>query len=65
MSPISFTRPEAMMTTKFTPSVCREVRTPWLPRHSEQNRVRMNWVVVTDHQGTQQLRLNWNAVQGA
>ena len=65
MSPISFTRPEAMMTTKFKPSVSREVRTPWLPRHSEQNRVRMNWVVVTDHQGTQQLRLNWNAVQGA
>ena len=65
MSPIRFTAPKAMMTTKFTPSASREVRTPWLPRHSEQNRVRMNWVVVTDHHGTQQLRLNWNAVQGA
>jgi hypothetical protein len=62
MSAISFTRMPAMMTTKFMPG---EVRTPWLPRHAEQNPVRMNWVVITDHHGRQQLRLNWNAAQGA
>jgi len=65
MSAIRFTRKPAMMTTKFMPSVSREVRTPWLPRHAEQNPVRMNWVVVTDRHGRQQLRLNWNAAPGA
>jgi hypothetical protein len=54
-----------MMTTEFMPGGTGEIRTPWLPQHSEQNPVRMNWVVVTDHHGTKQLRLNWNARQDA
>ena len=65
MPRISFTAPEAMMTTEFMPGRSREVRTPWLPQHSEQNRVRMNWIVVTDPQGRRQLRSNWNALQDA
>lgn len=64
MFPIRLIAPEAMMTTKFMPSGSREVRTPWLPRHAEQNPVRMKWVVVTDHNGTRQLRCNWNPAQG-
>jgi len=60
MSPINFTRPEAMMTTEFMPAGSRKVRTPWLPQHSDENRVRMNWIVVTDRKGTRQLRSNWN-----
>jgi len=65
MSPIIFTRPEAMMTTEFMPGGSRKVRTPWLPQHSDENRVRMNWIVVTDHKGTRQLRSQWNAIQDA
>jgi len=58
----SFTRPEAMMTTEFMSGGRREVRTPWLPQHSE-NPVRMNWIVVTDANGIRRLRSNWNAAQ--
>jgi hypothetical protein len=65
MSPINFTRPEAMMTTEFMPAGRGKVRTPWLPQHSQENRVRMNWIVVTDGKGTRQLRSNWNAIQDA
>jgi hypothetical protein len=65
MSPIRSIVPEAMMTTKFMPSGRGEVRTPWLPRHAEQNPVRMKWVVVTDHHGRRQLRSNWNPAPGA
>lgn len=60
-----FTRPEAMMTTEFMPAGGRKARTPWLPRHSDESRVRMNWIVVTDHKGTHQLRSNWNVIQDA
>jgi len=60
MSRIIFTRPEAMMTTEFMPAGSRKIRTPWLPQHSDENRVRMNWIVVTDRKGTRQLRSNWN-----
>jgi hypothetical protein len=65
MYPIIFTAPEAMMTTEFMPGGRAEVRTPWLPQHSVENRVRMNWIVVTDDKGKRQLRSNWNAVQDA
>jgi len=61
MSLIRLIRLEAMMTTEFRPRLSREVRTPWLPQHS--GPVRMNWVVVTDHNGTAQLRRSWNARQ--
>lgn len=52
-----------MKTTELIPAVNREGRTPWLPRNTAQKPVRMNWVVVTVSNGTQQLRLNWNAAQ--
>ena len=65
MSPIDFTRGEAMMTTEFMPGGRGKVRTPWLPQHSDANRVRMNWIVVTDHKGTRRLRSHWNAIQDA
>lgn len=65
MSRIIFPRPEAMMTTEFMPAGGRKARTPWLPQHSDENRVRMNWIVVTDPQGTRRLRSHWNAIQDA
>jgi len=61
MSAIRLTQSDAMMTTKFMPSVSR---TPWLPEHFAENRIRMNWAVVTDHRGARELRLNWNTEPG-
>lgn len=63
MPRINFPRPEAMMTTEFMSGGRREVRTPWLPQHSDENPVRMNWIVVTDHNGVRRLRSSWNARQ--
>jgi len=64
MSCITLTILDAMMTTtELMPAVSRENNTPWLPQNTGQKPVRMNWVVVTESDGTQRLRLNWNAAQ--
>jgi hypothetical protein len=57
---ITLTALEATMaTTELTRAGNLEVRTPWLPQNSERKPVRMNWVVVTDNNGQQQLRMHW------
>lgn len=48
-----------MTTTEVMPVVSREKNTPWLPKHAEQDPVRMNWVVVTDENHKPQLRMHW------
>ena len=62
MSCITLTALEEMMTTtELTPTVSREIRTPWLPQNAEQTPVHMNWVVVNDKNGDCQLRMRWQA----
>ena len=58
---ITLTSLETTMATKqLTPDVNQEIRTPWLPQNLEQRPVRMNWAVVTEDDGTQQVRMNWD-----
>ena len=64
MACITLTALQALMTTtELMPAGIREVRTPLLPQNTAQKPVRMNWVVVTQNNGIQQLRVNWNAAQ--
>ena len=52
--------PRAVATAEVPPRVDRAIRSPWLPRNVDERPVRVNWAVVTETDGTRQIRMNWN-----
>jgi len=51
-----------MTTTQLTRVACCEVCWPWQEEQkTEQQPLRMNWVVVTDEGGKRELRMCWSA----
>ena len=50
----------AVATAEVPPRVDWAIRSPWLPRNVDERPVRMNWAVVTETDGTRQIRMNWN-----
>ena len=54
--------PVTMATTQLRQGIVREVFAPiHFERNREQHSPRMNWVVVTDNDGSRRLRMNWTA----
>ena len=54
----------AMATTQLTRATGYEVSAPWQhEQHMERQPLRMNWVVVTDNNGSRSLRMQWIAVE--
>jgi hypothetical protein len=52
-----------MATTQFTRAVQYEVAPPWQEQNTERQPLRMNWVVVTDKNGSRSLRMRWTAAR--
>ena len=53
----------AMATTQFTHAIQYEVAAPWQEQNTERQPLRMNWVVVTDKNGSRSLRMRWTAAR--
>jgi hypothetical protein len=54
--------PMAMATSQLKRKIAREVFAPiHFERKTEQRSPRMNWVVVTDNNGSRHLRMKWTA----
>jgi hypothetical protein len=51
----------AMATTQLARTVRYEGSAPWQEQHTERTPLRMNWVVVTDKNGSRSLRMQWEA----
>jgi len=55
-----FASPVAMATTQLARVIRYEVSAPWQTEPTtERQPLRMNWVVVTDKNGTRRLRMQW------
>jgi hypothetical protein len=53
---------QAEPTTQLTRAVCYDIGWPWQEDQKGEHRsVRMNWVVVTDENGSRQVRMCWRA----
>jgi hypothetical protein len=54
----------AMATTQLARVIPYQVSDPWQKQNAGRQPLRMNWVVVTDRNGSRVLRMQWAADSG-